>query len=55
MKNFNIPRTLADAQFAFNADPIERCNPRMARADRVVVWGSAIAAAALAVVLIVWR
>lgn len=44
-----------EAHFAFNADPMEYGERAMHRSDKIVIFGCAIAAVLLAVVLGVWK
>jgi hypothetical protein len=55
--HFTTPRTMGECQFALNADPIERTGgvSRMDPADKLILWASALALIALAVILAATR
>lgn len=53
--HYITPRSMNEAHFALNADPMEYGKRPMHRNDRIVIWGCVVAALALAVILGVWR
>lgn len=53
--HYTTPRSMSEAHFALNADPMEYGHRPMHRSDKIVIWGCAVAAVALAVILGVWK